>query len=99
MAQVASEGSAHSAQRVRMVQASTQEIVETTAIQVTITVYQQSGKHYASRTFSGNIPNFSPPGVVFSITEDIGMDNVEKLETKAREEARRRGIPHVINLD
>jgi len=66
---------------------------------VQLSVFQRGGEYFATRTFPSNMPSFSPPGVVFSITEDVTPDETNVLEERAKQEARKRGIARVINLD
>ena len=67
-------------------------------MKVKISVVQVGRKYYASRTFPDNMPDYSPPGLVFSITEEV-TNGQEPLEDRAKTEARKRGISHVVNLD
>lgn len=65
---------------------------------VKLIVHEQNGVYYATRTFPSNTI-FKPENIIFVIERDIDPDEWELMENKAREEARRRGIHHVINLD
>ena len=66
---------------------------------VQLSVVQRGGEYFAVRSFPTNMPNFTPPGVVFSITEEVEPDGVDALHERAKQEARKRGIARVINLD
>ena len=70
-----------------------------TKSKISINVIQRGLEYFATRSFPENMPNFSPPGVVFSVTDEVAPDEVGVLEERARQEARKRGIPRVINLD
>ena len=66
---------------------------------VKLSVVQRGGEYFATRSFPGNMPDFNPPGTVFSITEEVEPDQVDALHERAKQEARKRGIARVINLD
>ena len=65
---------------------------------VQIVIYQQGGEYFSTLTLENNIPNFSPPGKIFSMTEEIEPSQFQDFRNRAKEEAQKRGIPHVVNL-
>ena len=70
-------------------------------VQVKVSVVRQDRKHFAIRTFPQNF-NTVFPGLVFEVTDDIdafSADGVDALNERVKQEARRRGILHVLNLD
>ena len=66
-----------------------------------------SGKHYASRSFpdqdrdpyQGAWPASANIDKVFTVIEDIEPEALPDFERRVKQEARRRGIMHVVNLD
>lgn len=68
-------------------------------MRVKITVYCDDGDHVAMRCLPGAY-DFTPAGEEFSIEEEIAStDEIERVEALAKKEARKCGIPHVVNLD
>lgn len=70
-------------------------------LKVRIIIIKNEKGYSAWQNFPEYMPITSWPGEeVFSITEDLGsMDEFEGLLEKVRQEARRRDIPYVIDLD
>jgi hypothetical protein len=72
-------------------------------MKIRLVVYGADGLYYATRVAPENMPQFSPPGIIFEITENVdpaaSARSIRSLEQRAKEEARKRGIAHVANLD
>lgn len=69
-------------------------------IRLVVYLCENNGRYYSTRTFPENT-QFAPTGVkeIFSVERDVSISELEQLEEDARAEARKRGLPHIINLD
>ena len=68
----------------------------------TLTVWKGGDKHYGTMSPKGKSPLGPSQEPVFTVEvegQSFSHELTQELQEKARTEARRRGISHVINLD